>query len=350
MGPKISKPTITFGKLTFYNKSGSDVRVTVSNDVCRISEISESNSIGINVGVKGESEKKGAGYGSEGGEINYNGAEVCLPEKPSSSSLGETGGVKGEGENKISGGITGGGSSSVKYDWSQLIVQGERIVKQGTSEEFLGGTDSLQHVKYVTVRQRQGEHTYCLNQKMIACLCFFQSERLLAYGDKIRYGDKILLFNWKYQKFLGWYKRNNFPCGKIGDSHIVLSFTDEENKSTEFAQTNKTIRVKADSDMTKDHINYRIMYCSEGGVIYFDVLKTRSKKQIWIIAKSTSSSFQNSPGVTICEGDTVTFANNNWTNSFMKPMTENRWSELECEPIKNDEYDESCWVIHKYRE
>ena len=77
---------------------------------------------------------------------------------------------------------------------------------------------------------------------MIACFCFFQSERLLTYGDKIQYGDKILLFNWKYQKFLGWYERKNSPCGKIGDSYTVLSFTDAENKSG-FAQNNRKIRL-----------------------------------------------------------------------------------------------------------
>ena len=101
--------------------------------------------------------------------------------------------------------------------------------------------------------------------------------------------------------------------------------------------------------MTKDYKNYRSMYSSIGGVIYFDALKTKSKKQIWIIAKSLS--FQNSPGATICEGDTVTFENNNWTNSFMKPMKQDRWSELECELLKNDEdMKESCWVICKYKE
>ena len=183
---------------------------------------------------------------------------------------------------------------------------------------------------------------------MIACFCFYQSERLLTYGDKIRYGDKMLLYNWKYQKFLGWYERKDYPCGKIGDSYTVLSLTDAENESTEFAQNNKKIRLKADSDMTENYKNYRIMYSSNAGVIYFDELDTTSNKQIWIIAKSAS--FQNSPGVTICEGDTVTFANNNWTNSFMKPMKQDRWSELECEPLKNDEdYKESCWVICKYQ-
>ena len=158
---------------------------------------------------------------------------------------------------------------------------------------------------------------------MIACFCFFQSERLLTYGDKIRYGDKILLYNWKYQKFLGWYQRKNYPCGKIGDNYTVLSFTNFNDE----LQNNEQIRVKADSDMTEYYKNYRYMYSSDAGVIYFDLLDTESDKQIWIIAKNTS--FQNSPGETICEGDTVTFANKNWADSFMKPMTQDRRYELE---------------------
>ena len=171
----------------------------------------------------------------------------------------------------------------------------------------------------------------------------------MTYGDKIRYGDKILLFNWKYQKYLGWYERKDYPCGRIRDSYTVLSLTDAENKYTEFALINRKIRVNADSDMTENHKNYRIMYGSVGGIIYFETLDTTSNTQIWIIAKSLL--FQNSPGATICEGDTVTFANNKSTNSFMKPMKQDRWSELECAPLENDEdYKESCWVICKYRE
>ena len=131
MGPKLSKeasPTNTFGKLTFYNNSKSDVRVTVAS------------------------------------------SEGRLIEKSSSSLFGKTVRVKEEGEQKIDDGVTGSESSSEKYDWSFWIAQGERIVKHGTSEEFFAGNDSLQ-VKYVTVRQ--GEQHYCVNQMMTACFCFF---------------------------------------------------------------------------------------------------------------------------------------------------------------------------------
>ena len=97
----MASPTNTLGKLTFYNNSESDVRVTVAGDEVRLIEKSSISSFGVNVGVKGEGEKKGAGGGGGGGEINV--------------------------------GVTGSESSFVKYDWSPFIKQGERIVKHGTS-------------------------------------------------------------------------------------------------------------------------------------------------------------------------------------------------------------------------
>ena len=105
---KMASATNTLGKLRFYNNSESDVKVTVAGDEVRLIEKSSSSSFEFNVG--GEGEKKGAGSRGGGGQFNY----------------------------------TQSKSSTVKYDWSPFIKQGERIVKRGTSEEFFAGNDSFQ--------------------------------------------------------------------------------------------------------------------------------------------------------------------------------------------------------------
>ncbi|ROS05569.1 hypothetical protein EDC56_1106 [Sinobacterium caligoides] len=275
-------------KILIANNSGQNLHITVTHDIRRITESSDSSS------------------SKTSGNVS-----VAVP---SGTTVG--GGFSHESSS----------SSSAKYDWSAFINSGEAFCKDQSFVTFDVTLDSSKQY-YLTVRSDSADTpiAYLINVPIDAnklgveldhnVSTNFITSNPFPRGHVLASGNSIQLRHIKSNKFIGNPKRSrSWPCANISDAageHEIIGSGAIKN--------NALVRIRCKNETTAgaDCRGYNNMYSSSIGWAYYDKNdgETSESKQLWRIEKKSVVS--NSRGDDIYSGDIVQFANTYYPNSSL---------------------------------
>ena len=229
--------------------------------------------------------------------------------------------------------------------------EAEALVLAGASMFF-----DVPEVKFISIREENKQSYILKNYKYWNWFFIFNETNNLGFGDKIQYGEDIVLYNWKFNKYLSRFPWGSEWCGRIDNSNIICYLCKIEVKKRDRKCLNATgdfvksgdqlfILARPDSQAKENLAEYDEMYASALRNIYF-AKPRRVDDHRFIIAKECSK--PHSPTEYIREGDIITIESLRFRNNYVAKTHDAKENFLVCRHASCiEDLDDHHWIILK---